>query len=453
MDRAFLKYLTEIERAYLVLPKALRIRVENWVEKLTATGTNPIWKRHRNAYCRLLLNMVLARNLEEPFHTNPPDGPLASFPIHLRAKGKNLLGPHETSFWKSLYNKVQDNYGVETSVATKEHSEGYFSESESPVNRSQANGHGGASKKLPPFVNVSREIQNLNILIREQDNRVKLLEDQLADERTKHELQLQRLHYSHRIEVGRLQHELQDVRESVFQEFSTNKMDMSGTSMPGGRNLSFVSFSNHGDASQRNDLGRTMGHNQGYATRATGSTAGVGLTLGGGVEGGIKADGRPQSAPYNTASHAPDTQSTATGGWCSSGQVPTSRNTASGLDTTVRLGTAVGTESFNAGAADSSAAPLFTNFKSSAEEGGSMYDHSFNLNNMSAAAYDITPRKLAVGRAAETLGGAGTGVGAAGETSMEEQQQEIEFLSYLDKFQSDIHKVDTQMHASSPYRR
>ena len=71
-DRTFLKYLKEISQAYTILPKQLRLRSEKWVEKLTQTGSNPTWKKHRNAYAKLLLNQILGKQLSDPFQNNPP---------------------------------------------------------------------------------------------------------------------------------------------------------------------------------------------------------------------------------------------------------------------------------------------------------------------------------------------------------------------------------------------
>lgn len=105
-DRIFLNYLKEISQTYRVLPKSLRLRTEKWVEKLTQTGSNPTWKKHRNSYAKLLLNAVVLRSLTDPFHTNPPDGPLPTFPSHLKCNLKDMMGAHESSFWRDLFSQV-----------------------------------------------------------------------------------------------------------------------------------------------------------------------------------------------------------------------------------------------------------------------------------------------------------------------------------------------------------
>lgn len=71
---------------------------------------------------------------------------------------------------------------------------------------------------------LSREVQSLNLLIREQGHKIKLLEQQLHDERTQHELQLQRLHYSNRVEVNNLKKQIEDFAvELSVQELSPSR--------------------------------------------------------------------------------------------------------------------------------------------------------------------------------------------------------------------------------------
>jgi hypothetical protein len=189
MESTFIKCLHEIERSYIHLPKILRIRVEKWIEKLVATGNNVVWRKHRNAYARLLLNMVITRNLSEPFNLLPPDGPLPSFPFHMTSN-KDLLGPHETSFWRNMYHRLQD--------CPKENAKNGLSLAD--VTRS-VDLTGGTTNM---GFGLNREINNLNLLIREQNERIQLLEQQLHEERVKHELQIQRLHYTHRTEINQL---------------------------------------------------------------------------------------------------------------------------------------------------------------------------------------------------------------------------------------------------------
>ncbi len=197
MDRVFFDCLREIERNYLHLSKQLRIRVEKWVEKLVSTGNNEVWRKHRNAYAKLLLNMVIGKNLSDPFHTLPLDGPLPTYPFHLKSfTNKNLLGAHESIFWHELYNRFQN----------KDLNDHLIENAHNTWEGAQSTSH--ESSKTLTTLPQSREISNLNLLIKEQAKRIQLLEQQLHDERMQHELQIQRLHYSHRIDVGALKSEL-----------------------------------------------------------------------------------------------------------------------------------------------------------------------------------------------------------------------------------------------------
>ena len=225
-DQVFVKYLSEIERIYIALPKPVRIRVERWVDKLVSVGNNDIWKRHRNSYAKLLLNMIVNRNLESPFNVFPPEGSIPAFPVHLKASSKHLLGVHETSFWRDLYGRMQGSperlRGSRRDVLDSSLLSSYRDESMDrslEVLTAQVNSE---ERSVPPpsiranspvryQLPLSREISNLNLLIKEQSHRIKLLEEQLNDERTKNELHIQRLHYSHRMEVAKLKSETEAV--------------------------------------------------------------------------------------------------------------------------------------------------------------------------------------------------------------------------------------------------
>lgn len=185
-DRVFLQSLKEIEKTYTTLPKALRIRIERWVDKLSVCGTNQVWKRHRNLYVKLLLNQVVGQNLSEPFHELPPDGALPSFPSHVLSKfPRDLVGPHETSFWRDVYSKVSNSKPSSSSKVDSNITDTSILYSSSILQ------------------SPKREIANLKLLIAEQNQRIKVLEQQLRDERIQHELQLQMRQSSHRYELGK----------------------------------------------------------------------------------------------------------------------------------------------------------------------------------------------------------------------------------------------------------
>lgn len=200
LDTAFYKILQEIEKAYLVLPKNMRIRVEKWVEKLVAASSSNIsWKKSRNGYIKALLKMILSRNLTEPFNSLPPDGPLPAFPFHLKVANKDLHGLHESNFWRSTFQRVQE--------APPENI--FIDKSRIPENNIGLN---QIKRAHPEF---SREIDNLNFLIKEQQQRIILLEEQLQHERVQHELQIQRLEYQHKLELNKyLSERVENLRSS-----------------------------------------------------------------------------------------------------------------------------------------------------------------------------------------------------------------------------------------------
>ena len=181
----FISCLKEIQRTYVSLPKTLRLRVEHWVEKLSLTGGNMTWRKDRDMYTKMLLNMVLAKKLEAPFDKSPADGPLPPFPSQYKCKLKEMIGPHETSFWRDVYSNISDaNVSIR---ATR-----------SP-HRPQRPDSSALNQTLS-----RRENDNLMFLNQELDRRVLLLEQQLQEERLKHEIELQRLLNEQRHELMRL---------------------------------------------------------------------------------------------------------------------------------------------------------------------------------------------------------------------------------------------------------
>lgn len=172
---SFVSAIKEIEANYGSLSKVHRVRVEKWVEKLVTTGGTEAWLRnHRNAYARLLLSQVLARKLDEPFLTMPPLGSLPPFPRHLLHRLRGLMGTHEGSFWRELYSRMdldQNNFEPPAvSVVVEQR------------------GARGA-----PAASVPNDLAGMKMLIREQMNRIALLEQQLQQERLSHEQEIQEL--------------------------------------------------------------------------------------------------------------------------------------------------------------------------------------------------------------------------------------------------------------------
>jgi hypothetical protein len=206
-EKVFVDCLKEIRMSYLEFSKPLRLRIEKWVEKLSlANNKNITWRRHRNAYAKLLLGMVVAKNLSEPFHQMPPDGPLPSFPAQYNHKFKSMLGSHETSFWRELFKNIHDNNsGFSNAPYSDSNLNDEFDTKMAPILQSRADQRMEDllnRQPLSPSRPINREIQNLTSLIKEQTARIELLEQQLRDERLQHELQIQRLQYAHRIELA-----------------------------------------------------------------------------------------------------------------------------------------------------------------------------------------------------------------------------------------------------------
>lgn len=206
----FLSCLKEIQRAYIQLPKILRLRVEHWVEKLSLTGRNATWRKDRDMYTKMLLNMVLAKKLEAPFDKSPTDGPLPPFPSMYRCKLKEMIGPHETTFWRDVYSNISDV-------------ENEFQSSKSPPNRLRRQNTSSIDQTL-----ARRETDNLLFLNQELDRRVLLLEQQLQEERLKHEIELQRLINEQRRELIRLKDTTENLRFSnCSQRLAESSMNQS----------------------------------------------------------------------------------------------------------------------------------------------------------------------------------------------------------------------------------
>jgi len=189
LDRIFLDCLMEIQKTYANIPKHLRLRTEKWCEKLASSGgSNRLWKKNRNDYAKLLLGMICSNRFSEPFQSIPPEGPLPSFPTHLKTKLKESLGPHESSFWRELYSSISQTEAPKSPTAAL---------SAQPREPSES------FAKFSNVISNHREIQSLALLSREQEQRIMLLEQQLRDERLSHELEIQRLIYAHRIELAK----------------------------------------------------------------------------------------------------------------------------------------------------------------------------------------------------------------------------------------------------------
>jgi hypothetical protein len=177
-DRAFLSICHECERYYTELDKSLQIRVEKWVEKLCMTGFNSVWKKHRNAYAKLLLHMILNKRFQEPFDKLPPQGQLPSFPVHLRTY--NVRGAyamydhtHKKPFWRDMYQRVHKS-GISLDI-TEEQRENQMTSFDDDV------------EDLRDSNNQILEIRRLDLVIRDQQRKLDAVAEQLEGERKQRE--------------------------------------------------------------------------------------------------------------------------------------------------------------------------------------------------------------------------------------------------------------------------
>jgi hypothetical protein len=156
-------------------------------------GQNLLWKKHRNMYARLLLGMILSRNLTEPFDVNPTDGPLPPFPSHLKVKLKSISGPHESLFWRDIYHRIPSSYQIDQEINQDR--------TQTPV---------GAEQDWR-FDMGRNEIESLRQLIQEQSRRIEILEEQITSERMNHESEIIRFMEHHRGEITALRRRSHEV--------------------------------------------------------------------------------------------------------------------------------------------------------------------------------------------------------------------------------------------------
>jgi hypothetical protein len=231
LDRSFFGIIKEIQKSYISFPKVQRLRIEKWVEKLLTVTGNITWRKHRNSYAKLLLNMVITKAISDPFLSLPPDGPLASFPSHLKRNFKDLLGAHESTFWRELYERInevqiksnEDPILNDDSMYSRKYSpyqvpnndELYTSPNKSkqynnnnkptslpfsppshPPSRHNNNNQSNQNQLPSSSPHISqksdKDMKHLCLLVKEQELRIQLLEQQMRDERGQYELQIQR---------------------------------------------------------------------------------------------------------------------------------------------------------------------------------------------------------------------------------------------------------------------
>mmetsp|Transcript_7848 Transcript_7848/g.15071 ORF Transcript_7848/g.15071 Transcript_7848/m.15071 type:complete len:249 (-) Transcript_7848:725-1471(-) len=76
LDDDFLKTMHEVSSHASTLNKLEKVRVNLWTKKLCQATLNCVWKRNRNAYSKLLRDMLGEGKLKAPFDRLPPQGDL-----------------------------------------------------------------------------------------------------------------------------------------------------------------------------------------------------------------------------------------------------------------------------------------------------------------------------------------------------------------------------------------
>lgn len=176
-DRAFLSICHECERYYVELEKGLQIRVEKWIEKLCLTGFNTVWKKHRNAYAKLLLHMILNKKFQDPFHRMPPEGQLPSFPVHLRTYTvRGAYGfddrTHGRPFWRDIYQKVHKS---PISLDLDEQQKKNMTTFEDSI------------EDLRDSNNQILEIRRLDMIVRDHQRKLEIAQEELQEEQKNRE--------------------------------------------------------------------------------------------------------------------------------------------------------------------------------------------------------------------------------------------------------------------------
>lgn len=94
LDSEFARLQKQIIDSLEAVDRHQRIKIQAWLKKLDMRMDNAVWKQNRNFYMRVLYEMMLAREIQEPFSRVPPEGPLPTLspyevPYPLRTKFLN----------------------------------------------------------------------------------------------------------------------------------------------------------------------------------------------------------------------------------------------------------------------------------------------------------------------------------------------------------------------------
>ena len=59
-----------------------RIRIKEWMRKLSWRQNNPVWKKNVNFHLKVLVEMIRNGQLSKPFNNLPEEGPLRKLTIY-----------------------------------------------------------------------------------------------------------------------------------------------------------------------------------------------------------------------------------------------------------------------------------------------------------------------------------------------------------------------------------
>ena len=75
-DQEYVMILSEIDNRMNTLRKHDRVRIISWIKKLNMITTNKMWKKNRNLYSFVILDMMLKNEFDNPISKFPPEGHL-----------------------------------------------------------------------------------------------------------------------------------------------------------------------------------------------------------------------------------------------------------------------------------------------------------------------------------------------------------------------------------------
>ena len=161
------------------LDKAIKVRINSWVKQLSQITSVQEWKKNRNLYAILLLNMVINQQFVEPFDKLPKG---EDIPILSQLYVNSLLTP---KFWKKVKNKIDinsynlkiisnekhENYKINMESKNKNYITNLQNNNESTSNYNISNKNESTSlfennenKILPNFNFENMKLENLNLM-------------------------------------------------------------------------------------------------------------------------------------------------------------------------------------------------------------------------------------------------------------------------------------------------